>query len=110
MSAAASFICRAARRRSCGAHRLVISGREALLNRLAAVARKLDGTKFGFREHNDHVEATCPWGNRVRCYEPDAARFGRISLGIPMSNSTYRSGPLPASRHSYPPIMGHPRS
>src|SRR5215216_5056428 len=40
-------------------------------------------TGFGFGEHNDHVAATCPWGNRVRCYEPDAARFGRIALGIP---------------------------
>jgi hypothetical protein len=62
---------------------IVISGREALLKRLAAVAKKLDGTGFDFSEHNDHVAATCPWGNRVRCYEPDAARFGRIALGIP---------------------------
>ena len=62
---------------------LVIEGREALLGRLASVARKLEGTAFAFSEHNDHVEATCPWGNRVRCYEPDAARFGRITLGIP---------------------------
>src|SRR4029079_19737835 len=35
------------------------------------------------REHSDYVGAPCPWGNRVRCYEPDAARFGRIALGIP---------------------------
>src|SRR6195256_1749345 len=35
---------------------LVISGRDALLKRLAAVSRKLDGTKFAFAEHNDHVE------------------------------------------------------
>ena len=62
---------------------LVIEGREALLRRLSGVAKKLEGTKFGFSERNDHVEATCPWGNRVRCYEPDAARFGRIALGIP---------------------------
>ena len=61
---------------------LVISDRKALLDRLAKVAKKLDGTKFSFRENNDYVEATCPWGNRVRCYEPDAARFGRITLGI----------------------------
>src|SRR5207342_3437106 len=33
---------------------LVISGREALLRRLAGVAKKLDGTRFGFREHNDY--------------------------------------------------------
>src|SRR5436190_23965816 len=37
---------------------LVIAGREALLNRLASVSRKLDGTKFAFSEHNDHVQAT----------------------------------------------------
>jgi hypothetical protein len=62
---------------------LVISGRRALLDRLAAVRPKLDGTKFAFTESNDYVEATCPWGNRVRVHEPDAARFGRITLGIP---------------------------
>src|ERR1700691_6261158 len=36
---------------------IVIAGREALLARLAAVAKKLEGTAFGFSEHNDHVEA-----------------------------------------------------
>src|SRR5882757_1004452 len=61
---------------------LVISGRAALLDRLASVAKKLEGTKFKFSEHNDYVEAICPWGNRLRCYEPDAARFGRITLVI----------------------------
>jgi hypothetical protein len=62
---------------------LVISGRQALLARLAAVRGKLEGSKFAFSEHNDYVEATCPWGNRVRVHEPDPARFGRITLGIP---------------------------
>jgi hypothetical protein len=62
---------------------LVISGRQALLQRLGAVRGKLAGTRFDFTEHNDHVEATCPWGNRIRVHEPDAARFGRITLGIP---------------------------
>ena len=62
---------------------IVMEGRAALLERLASVRKKLDGTRFSFSEHNDFVEATCPWGNRVRCYEPDAARFGRIVLGFP---------------------------
>src|ERR1700749_1753899 len=48
---------------------LVIDGRNALLQRLASVAGKLEGTAFGFTEHNDYVEAVCPWGNRFRCYE-----------------------------------------
>src|SRR5262249_704415 len=62
---------------------IVFPDRDALLRRLAAVRKKLDGTRFGFTERNDHVEATCPWGNRVRCHAPDASRFGRITLGIP---------------------------
>jgi len=62
---------------------IVMPGRAALLGRLAAVRERLAGTGFDFSEHDDHVEATCPWGNRVRCYEPDPARFGRITLGIP---------------------------
>ena len=39
---------------------IVIAGREALLDRLASVAKKLEGTAFTYREHNDYVEATCP--------------------------------------------------
>jgi hypothetical protein len=62
---------------------IVIAGREALLARLASVRGKLEGTRFNFSEHNDYVEAMCPWGNRYRVYEPDAARFGRITLGFP---------------------------
>ena len=87
---------------------IVISGREALLERLAAVAKKLEGTKFAFREHNDHVEAICPWGNRVRCYEPDAARFGRITLGIPYVEFDVPVGTAKAICAFYPEIMGMP--
>jgi catechol-2,3-dioxygenase len=62
---------------------IVIEGREALLKRLATVKPKLADTQFDYSEHNDYVEATCPWGNTIRLHEPDAARFGRITLGIP---------------------------
>ena len=62
---------------------IVIEGREDLLKRLATVKPKLADTKFNFTETNDYVEATCPWGNTIRLHEPDAARFGRINLGIP---------------------------
>ena len=62
---------------------LVIAGREALIDRLASVRDRLNGTRFDFSEQNDYVAATCPWGNRVRCYEPDPERFGPLNLGIP---------------------------
>ena len=87
---------------------LVIAGRQALLDRLAAVAKNLDGTAFAFREHNDYVEATCPWGNRVRCYEPDAARFGRITLGIPYVEFEVPVGTANGICAFYPKFMGIP--
>jgi hypothetical protein len=87
---------------------LVISGRKALLERLASVAKRLEDTKFAFREHNDFVEATCPWGNRVRCYEPDAARFGRITLGIPYVEFDVPPGTAKGICEFYPEIMEMP--
>ena len=87
---------------------IVIPDREALLARLAAVRKKLDGTRFGFAEHNDHVEATCPWGNRVRCYAPDAARFGRITLGIPYVEFDVPVGTAKGIAAFYPAMIGAP--
>jgi catechol-2,3-dioxygenase len=87
---------------------LVISGRKALLERLASVAKKLEGTKFAFREYNDYVEAICPWGNRVRCFEPDAERFGRITLGIPYVEFDVPAGSAKGICEFYPKIMGMP--
>ena len=87
---------------------LVIEGRAALLDRLTRVKPKLDGTKFGFAEHNDYVEATCPWGNRVRCYEPDAERFGRIALGIPYVEFDVPVGTAKAIAAFYPAVFGTP--
>jgi catechol-2,3-dioxygenase len=87
---------------------LIISGREALMERLTSVAPKLAGTAFTFAEHNDHVEATCPWGNQVRCYEPDAARFGRITLGIPYVEFDVPVGTAQGICAFYPEVIGVP--
>jgi hypothetical protein len=87
---------------------IVISGREALLHRLASVAKKLEGTAFAFKENNDYVEATCPWGNRVRCYEPDAERFGRITLGIPYVEFDVPLGTARDICAFYPDMIGIP--
>jgi hypothetical protein len=61
---------------------LVVPDRAALLDRLAGVRGDLDGTEFAFAEHDQFVEVTSPWGNRLRCFEPHP-RFGRITLGLP---------------------------
>ncbi len=61
---------------------LVIPDRAALVRRLSNVRKPLEGTRFAFKEHNDYVETTCPWGNRIRCYAP-GPRFGQMRLGMP---------------------------
>jgi hypothetical protein len=61
---------------------VVIPNREALVQRLTKARKHLAGTSFDFREYDGYVEATCPWGNRIRCYEPNEQHFGPITLGI----------------------------
>jgi catechol-2,3-dioxygenase len=60
---------------------LVLPDREALLKRLDKVRKPLEGTRFAFVEHADHVEATCPWGNTILCHDP-SPRFDGMVLGM----------------------------
>src|SRR5262249_22990665 len=62
---------------------IVMPERQQLLESLTRVKPHLKGTQFAFTEHNAYVETVSPWGNVIRVYEPDTARFGRINLGIP---------------------------
>ncbi len=71
---------------------LVVPSLEELCERLGEVKKKLADTKFDFKEHNAYVEATCPWGNKFRLYEPDEERFGNINLGIPYVEFTVPEG------------------
>jgi hypothetical protein len=87
---------------------IVMEGREALLERLANVRKRLDGTKFDFSERNDHVEATCPWGNRIRCYEPDTSRFGRLALGFPYVEFDVPTGSAKGIARFYREMIGTP--
>src|SRR5919197_2056488 len=49
---------------------LITPDLNALKERLRDVASLLSGTQFAFRERENVVEATCPWGNRFRCHAP----------------------------------------
>lgn len=60
---------------------LVIPDREALLQRLDRVKGMLGDTCFAFVERDDHVETTCPWGNRILCHDP-SSRFEGMALGM----------------------------
>jgi hypothetical protein len=71
---------------------LVSPDRAALLDRLTKVRKKLEGTKFDFRESNDCIETVCPWGNRIHVHTPDAEHFGRLMLGMPYIRFDVRPG------------------
>jgi hypothetical protein len=86
---------------------LVLPGRDALLRRLAAVKPLLAGTLFSFQEHNDYVETVSPWGNRIRCHEPDP-RFGRMALGLPYVAFTVPVGTAAGIARFYREILATP--
>jgi hypothetical protein len=85
---------------------LVSPDRDALLARLTDIKPRLKGTKFAFKEHNDFVEATCPWGNKFHLYSPDEKRFGKINLGIPYVEFTVPAGTAKGIARFYEEILG----
>jgi hypothetical protein len=88
---------------------LVIPNRQALLQRLEGVAKPLEGTKFSFKAADGCVETTCPWGNRIRVFEP-SARFGRTQLGMPYVEFEAPRGTADAIARFYREIVGTPAS
>jgi catechol-2,3-dioxygenase len=87
---------------------LVAPDRAQLLARLARVRKALADTKFDFRESNDCVETTCPWGNRITVHEPDPARFGRVQLGMAYVAFDVRPGTAERVARFYRDIVGAP--
>jgi len=85
---------------------IVSPDREALLERLQGVKKQLKDTKFKFKEHNDYVEAICPWGNKLHIHEPDENRFGKINLGIPYVEFTVSAGTADGIARFYKEILG----
>ena len=87
---------------------LVLPDLAALRARLAAIAPRLAGTRFALRETADGIEVTCPWGNQLRCHAPDAARFGRVTLGMPYVEVDARPGSAEGILRFYREIIGAP--
>jgi len=85
---------------------IVVPDREALVRRLERTRKRLSGTRFDFTECDEFVEATCPWGNRIRCYAPDQQRFGRITLGIAYVEFDVPKGVADRIARFYRSVMG----
>ena len=63
--------------------------------------------KFSFRRQKDFVDATCPWGNRVRCHAP-APEFGRTDLGLAYVDFDVPQGTAEGIARFYNEIMRAP--
>ncbi len=85
---------------------LVLPDLHALRHRLSHVAPHLKETKFAFREAEDAIETTCPWGNRIRCHGPDTKRFGPVVLGMPYVEFGVPPGSLDGIVTFYREILG----
>jgi hypothetical protein len=64
-------------------------------------------TKFSWKRKGDVVEATCPWGNRIRCHEP-APEFGNIELGLAYVDFDVPQGTAEGIARFYNEVMKAP--
>ena len=87
---------------------LVLPDLQALAKRLDSVKERLAGTRFDFSKRPDHLEVTCPWGNRIRCYQPDPQRFGPIQLGMAYIAFDVPKGAADGIARFYRQIIGAP--
>jgi hypothetical protein len=84
---------------------LVLPDLDALARRLRFVAPLLPDTKFGFTEHGNSIEITCPWGNRFRCYRP-SSEFGPFELGLAYVEFNVAPGSAAKIAEFYREIVG----
>ena len=70
---------------------LVVPDLDALRQRLRTVKPRLTGTEFAWSDEDGYVAATCPWGNRFRCYAP-APSLARWCWACPMWNFSFGQG------------------
>ena len=74
---------------------------------LAAIGSKLAGTRFAWHDQGNVIDATCPWGNHVRCHAPQP-RFGPMRLGIPYVQVPVARGSAAGIARFYEQIMRAP--
>ena len=76
-----------------------------LARSLNAVSGALKGTRFAFTKRKAHIDVMCPWGNQLRCHQPDD-RFGPIDLGMPYVEFDVPDGTADAIARFYQQIFG----
>lgn len=86
---------------------LVVPDLDRLAARLDDIAPALVDSRFAFTRHAGHIDATCPWGNRIRLHAPDLA-FGPRHLGLAYVEFDAPLGAAPAIAEFYAQILDAP--
>ncbi|MCB1691137.1 MAG: hypothetical protein KDI19_00150 [Pseudomonadales bacterium] len=84
---------------------VVAGSLDDLQERLGRVARRLEGTRFSWTRSPRHLEVTCPWGNRIRCFEPGKYR---MPLGIAYVEFDVPRGSAQGIARFYNDVIGAP--
>lgn len=90
----------------------VVPSLEELVKRLEHAGKEMDRVvgsrrKFSFSKKEKCVEATDPWGTRVRCHAP-AAEYGRTELGLAYVDFDVPPGTAEGIARFYNQIMKAP--
>lgn len=85
---------------------VVVPDLDGLLKRMKFASKGLGDSLFACVEHDDHVELTCPWGNKVHAYEPDESR--RMELGMPYVQLDVAPGTTDGLARFYNRVLGAP--
>src|SRR5687768_3867836 len=97
----------------CGTIGLVVPSLAELKKRLEYAGSEMKRvvpeakTKFSWQEKDGVVDATCPWGNRVRCHAP-SPEFGNTELGIVYVDFDVPKGTADGIARFYKEVMQAP--
>lgn len=67
---------------------LAMADMAGLAERLARIAKPLQGTRFSYRRAVEAIEITCPWGNRLRCVAASGIRLGIVAVELDTAPGT----------------------
>ncbi len=85
---------------------VVLPDLDDLETRLQRISRRFEGSRFSFKRKRDHIDVTCPWGNRIKCFGPGA--FGQMKLGIPYVEFEVPQKTARGIARFYNEVMGAP--
>lgn len=85
---------------------VVVPNLDDLKDRLGRVEKTLSDTEFSWREANDCVQVTCPWGNDIRVFGPNS--FPGQYLGIPYAEMLVAPGTAEGIARFYEQVLDTP--